>query len=49
MEYEQESVHTQRRPVGLLAALEHSEQLAQRPGEQARPGEEEVWVQGLQR
>ncbi|XP_045433235.1 regulator of telomere elongation helicase 1 isoform X1 [Pipistrellus kuhlii] len=34
VEYEQESVHTQRRPVGLLAALEHSEQLARRPGEE---------------
>ncbi|XP_059560982.1 regulator of telomere elongation helicase 1 isoform X2 [Myotis daubentonii] len=42
VEYEQESVHTQRRPVGLLAALEHSEQLARRPGEQAGPGEEEA-------
>lgn len=49
VEYEQESVHTQRRPVGLLAALEHSEQLARRPGEQAGPREEEVWVLGLQR
>lgn len=34
VEYEQESVHTQQRPVGLLAALEHSEQLARRPGEE---------------
>uniref|UniRef100_A0A8C4N9M9 Regulator of telomere elongation helicase 1 n=1 Tax=Equus asinus asinus TaxID=83772 RepID=A0A8C4N9M9_EQUAS len=35
VEYEQELVHTQRRPMGLLAALEHSEQLARGPGDQA--------------
>lgn len=46
MEYEQELVHTQRRPMGLLAALEHSEQLARGPGDQAIPQEEEVWVPG---
>uniref|UniRef100_A0A8C4N8L8 Regulator of telomere elongation helicase 1 n=1 Tax=Equus asinus asinus TaxID=83772 RepID=A0A8C4N8L8_EQUAS len=42
VEYEQELVHTQRRPMGLLAALEHSEQLARGPGDQAIPQEEEV-------
>ncbi|XP_062949511.1 LOW QUALITY PROTEIN: regulator of telomere elongation helicase 1 [Cynocephalus volans] len=42
VEYEQELVLAQRRPAGLLAALEHSEQRAARPGDEARPGEEEV-------
>uniref|UniRef100_A0A8C4MYE5 Regulator of telomere elongation helicase 1 n=1 Tax=Equus asinus TaxID=9793 RepID=A0A8C4MYE5_EQUAS len=42
VEYEQELVHTQRRPMGLLAALEHSEQLARGPGDQAIPQEEEA-------
>lgn len=42
MEYEQEPVHTQRGPVGLLAALEHSEQLADRPGDEALPPDEEA-------
>ena len=42
VEYEQEPVRAQRRPVGLLAALEHSELLAEGPGEEALPAEEEV-------
>ncbi|KAM7126002.1 regulator of telomere elongation helicase 1 isoform 1-T1 [Molossus nigricans] len=41
VEYEQEPAHTQRRPRGLLAALEQSEQLARRPEGQAVPREEE--------
>lgn len=40
--YEQEPTHAQRRPVGLLAALEHSEQLAGGPGDEAPPREEEA-------
>lgn len=47
VEYGQESGLTRRRPVGLLAALEHSEQLAGGPGDKASPGEEEE-VRGLQ-
>ncbi|XP_061292843.1 regulator of telomere elongation helicase 1 isoform X4 [Bos javanicus] len=35
VEYEQEPVHAQRRPAGLLAALEHNEQLAEGPGDEA--------------
>ncbi|XP_030874875.1 regulator of telomere elongation helicase 1 isoform X4 [Leptonychotes weddellii] len=46
VEYGQESGLTRRRPVGLLAALEHSEQLAAGPGDKASPGEEEE-AQGL--
>lgn len=42
MEYEQEPVRAQRRPAGLLAALEHSEQLVEGPGDKALPAEEEV-------
>nr|XP_036862434.1 regulator of telomere elongation helicase 1 isoform X6 [Manis javanica] len=42
VEYEQGPVHTQRGPVGLLAALEHSEQLADRPGDEALPPDEEA-------
>ncbi|XP_057385951.1 regulator of telomere elongation helicase 1 isoform X5 [Balaenoptera acutorostrata] len=42
VEYEQEPVRAQRRPVGLLAALEHSELLAEGPGEEALPAEEEA-------
>ncbi|XP_053430850.1 regulator of telomere elongation helicase 1 isoform X3 [Nycticebus coucang] len=42
VEYEQEPVHTQRRPTGLLAALEHSEQQGQGPGARAHPGAEEA-------
>uniref|UniRef100_A0A452R010 Regulator of telomere elongation helicase 1 n=1 Tax=Ursus americanus TaxID=9643 RepID=A0A452R010_URSAM len=42
VEYEQELGLTHRRPVGLLAALEHSEQPAGGPGDKASPGEEEV-------
>uniref|UniRef100_A0A671F0M6 Regulator of telomere elongation helicase 1 n=1 Tax=Rhinolophus ferrumequinum TaxID=59479 RepID=A0A671F0M6_RHIFE len=34
--YEQDPTHAQRRPVGLLAALEHSEQLAGGPGDEAQ-------------
>nr|XP_025720790.1 regulator of telomere elongation helicase 1 isoform X4 [Callorhinus ursinus] len=45
VEYGQEPGLTQRRPVGLLAALEHNEQLAGAPGHKASPGEEEA--QGL--
>uniref|UniRef100_G3TU92 Regulator of telomere elongation helicase 1 n=1 Tax=Loxodonta africana TaxID=9785 RepID=G3TU92_LOXAF len=41
-EYGQELVLAQRRPVGLLAALEHSEQQAGGLGDEALPGEEEV-------
>ncbi|XP_034495717.1 regulator of telomere elongation helicase 1 isoform X6 [Ailuropoda melanoleuca] len=40
VEYEQELGLTHRRPVGLLAALEHSEQPAGGPGGRAPPGEE---------
>ncbi|KAM8774836.1 regulator of telomere elongation helicase 1 [Rhynchonycteris naso] len=42
VEYHQEPAHTQRRPVGLLAALEHSEHLAREPRDQAMAGEEET-------
>ncbi|XP_045385335.1 regulator of telomere elongation helicase 1 isoform X2 [Lemur catta] len=42
VEYEQEPVHTERRPTGLLAALEHSEQRARGPGDEAHPGAEEA-------
>ncbi|XP_045650585.1 regulator of telomere elongation helicase 1 isoform X6 [Ursus americanus] len=42
VEYEQELGLTHRRPVGLLAALEHSEQPAGGPGDKASPGEEEA-------
>ncbi|XP_057359157.1 regulator of telomere elongation helicase 1 isoform X4 [Manis pentadactyla] len=42
VEYEQGPVHTQRGPVGLLAALEHSEQLADRPRDEALPPDEEA-------
>ncbi|XP_070237496.1 regulator of telomere elongation helicase 1 isoform X1 [Bos mutus] len=35
VEYEQEPVRAQRRPAGLLAALEHNEQLAEGPGDEA--------------
>ncbi|XP_047626579.1 regulator of telomere elongation helicase 1 isoform X3 [Phacochoerus africanus] len=42
VEYEQEAVRAQCRPRGLLAALEHSEQLAEGPGDKAIPGEEEA-------
>ncbi|KAK2492595.1 hypothetical protein MC885_008183 [Smutsia gigantea] len=42
VEYEQEPVRTQRRPVGLLAALEHSEQLVERPGDEALPQDMEA-------
>ncbi|XP_053783026.1 regulator of telomere elongation helicase 1 isoform X1 [Desmodus rotundus] len=42
VEYGQEPAHSQRRPVGLLAALEQSEQLAGEPGGQAVPAEEEL-------
>ncbi|XP_008589275.1 PREDICTED: LOW QUALITY PROTEIN: regulator of telomere elongation helicase 1 [Galeopterus variegatus] len=42
VEYEQELVLAQWRPAGLLAALERSEQRAAGPGDEARPGEEEV-------
>uniref|UniRef100_A0A2K6ETU4 Regulator of telomere elongation helicase 1 n=1 Tax=Propithecus coquereli TaxID=379532 RepID=A0A2K6ETU4_PROCO len=38
VEYEQEPVHTERRPTGLLAALEHSEQRATGPGDEAHGG-----------
>ncbi|KAM9590469.1 regulator of telomere elongation helicase 1 isoform 1-T1 [Trichechus inunguis] len=40
LEYERELVLAQRRPVGLLAALEHSEQQAGGLGDEAHPGEE---------
>uniref|UniRef100_A0AAA9TW34 Regulator of telomere elongation helicase 1 n=1 Tax=Bos taurus TaxID=9913 RepID=A0AAA9TW34_BOVIN len=40
VEYEQEPVRAQRRPAGLLAALEHNEQLAEGPGDEALPVEE---------
>lgn len=46
VEYGQEPARGQRRPVGLLAALEQSEQLAGEPGGQAGPAEEVVRVQG---
>ncbi|XP_066240520.1 regulator of telomere elongation helicase 1 isoform X1 [Saccopteryx leptura] len=42
VEYHREPAHTQHRPVGLLAALEHSEQLAREPGDQAVAREEET-------
>ncbi|XP_024895594.1 regulator of telomere elongation helicase 1 isoform X7 [Pteropus alecto] len=42
VEYEQEAVHTQRRPGGLLAALERSEQRAGSPGDDALPRQDEV-------
>uniref|UniRef100_A0A8C6AI99 Regulator of telomere elongation helicase 1 n=1 Tax=Monodon monoceros TaxID=40151 RepID=A0A8C6AI99_MONMO len=42
VEYQQEAVQARRRPVGLLAALEHSEQLAEGPGDKALPAEEEA-------
>lgn len=42
VEYEQEPVRAQRRPAGLLAALEHSEQLVEGPGDKALPAEEEA-------
>ncbi|XP_070328512.1 regulator of telomere elongation helicase 1 isoform X2 [Odocoileus virginianus] len=41
VEYEQKPVRAQRRPAGLLAALEHSEQLVEGPGDKALPAEEE--------
>uniref|UniRef100_A0A8C3YH39 Regulator of telomere elongation helicase 1 n=1 Tax=Catagonus wagneri TaxID=51154 RepID=A0A8C3YH39_9CETA len=47
VEYEQEAAHAQRRPVGLLAALEHSERLAEGPGDEAVPGEEEAHCRPL--
>nr|XP_031543813.1 regulator of telomere elongation helicase 1 [Vicugna pacos] len=40
VEYEQRPVQAQRRARGLLAALEHSEQLAKGPGDEALSGEE---------
>ncbi|XP_025119652.1 regulator of telomere elongation helicase 1 isoform X3 [Bubalus bubalis] len=40
VEYEQEPIRAQRRPAGLLAALEHNEQLAEGPGDEALPVEE---------
>ncbi|KAM5217885.1 regulator of telomere elongation helicase 1 isoform 4-T6 [Hipposideros larvatus] len=40
--YEQEPARAQRRPVGLLAALEHSEQLAGGPEDEAPPRKEEA-------
>ncbi|KAM5304762.1 regulator of telomere elongation helicase 1 isoform 2-T3 [Glossophaga mutica] len=40
--YGQEPAHSQRRPAGLLAALEQSEQLAGEPGGQAVLAEEEA-------
>ncbi|XP_023375622.1 regulator of telomere elongation helicase 1 isoform X9 [Pteropus vampyrus] len=45
VEYEQEAVHAQRRPGGLLAALERSEQRAGSPGDDALPGQDEVRAQ----
>ncbi|XP_023367699.1 regulator of telomere elongation helicase 1 isoform X2 [Otolemur garnettii] len=42
VEYEQEPVHTQWRPTGLLAALEHSEQQGQGPGAKAHAAAEEA-------
>ncbi|XP_015452423.1 regulator of telomere elongation helicase 1 isoform X5 [Pteropus alecto] len=42
VEYEQEAVHTQRRPGGLLAALERSEQRAGSPGDDALPRQDEA-------
>nr|XP_020016632.1 regulator of telomere elongation helicase 1 isoform X2 [Castor canadensis] len=42
VEYEQELVPAQQRPMGLLAALEHSEQRAGMPGDEACSREEEV-------
>lgn len=46
VEYEQEAAHTRRRPGGLLAALEHSEQRAGSPADEALPGQDEVRVRG---
>ncbi|ELK04422.1 Regulator of telomere elongation helicase 1 [Pteropus alecto] len=46
VEYEQEAVHTQRRPGGLLAALERSEQRAGSPGDDALPRQDEVRQEG---
>ncbi|XP_053055661.1 regulator of telomere elongation helicase 1 isoform X5 [Acinonyx jubatus] len=40
VEYGRELALAQQRPVGLLAALEHSEHLAGGPGDKASPGEE---------
>ncbi|KAB1262394.1 Regulator of telomere elongation helicase 1 [Camelus dromedarius] len=40
VEYEQRPVQAQRQARGLLAALEHSEQLAEGPGDEALSGEE---------
>ncbi|XP_036085024.1 regulator of telomere elongation helicase 1 isoform X6 [Rousettus aegyptiacus] len=45
VEYEQEAAHTRRRPGGLLAALEHSEQRAGSPADEALPGQDEVRAQ----
>nr|CAI9713125.1 unnamed protein product [Rangifer tarandus platyrhynchus] len=42
VEYEQKPIRAQRRPAGLLAALEHSEQLVKGPGDKALPAEEEA-------
>ncbi|XP_022350036.1 regulator of telomere elongation helicase 1 isoform X2 [Enhydra lutris kenyoni] len=42
VEYERAQGLTQPRPVGLLAALERSEQLAGGPADEASPGEEEA-------
>ncbi|XP_042786329.1 regulator of telomere elongation helicase 1 isoform X3 [Panthera leo] len=42
VEYGRELALAQQRPVGLLAALEHSEHLAGGPGDKASPGEEEA-------
>ncbi|CAD7669125.1 unnamed protein product [Nyctereutes procyonoides] len=42
VEYEQELGLAPRRPVGLLAALEHSEQQAGGPGDKAPPEEEQA-------
>ncbi|XP_039092874.1 LOW QUALITY PROTEIN: regulator of telomere elongation helicase 1 [Hyaena hyaena] len=47
VEYGRELALTQQRPVGLLAALEHSEQLAEGPGDKASPGEEAAHVSTL--
>ncbi|KAM6147781.1 regulator of telomere elongation helicase 1 [Erethizon dorsatum] len=38
VEYKQEAASAQRRPMGLLAALEHSEQKAGAPEDEANPG-----------
>ncbi|XP_025787874.1 regulator of telomere elongation helicase 1 [Puma concolor] len=42
VEYGRELALAQQRPVGLLAALEHSEHLAGGPGDKASPGEEKA-------